>query len=295
MEKSKQKIIGIGWDVAGWVGKKSKRGKKGSRQGLAVLEWDLGKGSLNPPKDPICINIGVGEMLTPDVIYKKVTGEDINYADTKVIIAIDAPLGFPVDFRKLVNGNFEEFHNFTKPSSEIENTLAYRETERHIAKVLKKKPFSAPFQTLGNNATVAITHMLQWEKNCGFKAHPFSGEHIVDDDRIIIEVYPALIKGEVHPLIKGKVHREPMWEDFLNKIPELAFESIKYKDKSKEISKDAYDAALCAIMAVAYGLDLEKDAGRIKDHPMGLKAVKPKGLSETEKREEGWIYYFHMT
>lgn len=278
MEKSKQKIIGIGWDVAGWR-------ESGSKHGFAVLEWDRERKELNWPKEtqthknPTHFSIKDEQKPTTNYIYERVTGKKRIDADAKIIIAIDAPLGFPVDFCRLVNRDLEEFQKFKELSSNIDNDLGYRKTEQHIHKTLGKRPLSAPFQEFGNNATVAITHMWQWEKNCKFKTHPFSGE-CPNDDRIIIEVYPALIKGKE-------------WEKFLDeiKISGLEFKSIKDKEKRKEISIDAYDAALCAIMAVAYGLDLE-NAGRVEDHPMGLKAVKPEGLSETEKRKEGWIYYF---
>lgn len=50
-----KRIIGIGWDVGGWMGDK---------QGLAVVQWDLGSDKLVWLGKPSQTTIPVGTMFT---------------------------------------------------------------------------------------------------------------------------------------------------------------------------------------------------------------------------------------
>ncbi len=245
-----KRIIGIGWDVGGWAGDK---------QGIAVVQWDFGFDSLNWMGTPRQITIPVGSMLTPENIVAQVTGTYNNdyFNESLVIIGIDAPLGYPTDFIQFLSGNLL---GFTKPEREIDNSLAYRDTDRHIFKELNKKPLSHVFDKLGNNSTVAITHLQLWE-NSGYSIHPRNrSEH---DRKVIIEVYPALVKNS-----RTSDAREPIKGLLPDNLPP---------------GTDAYDAAICAIMAVAYGA-----RGRFGKLP---EMVEPPGGSQAVMLE-GWIYHF---
>ena len=46
----------------------------------------------------------------------------------------------------------------SKWGAELDNPLAYRETDRHIYRTFLKRPLSGSFDKLGNNATVAMVH-----------------------------------------------------------------------------------------------------------------------------------------
>jgi hypothetical protein len=65
-------------------------------------------------------------------------------------------LGFPVAFSELLAQRSTP--SFDPSGPEIENPLAYRETDRQIYRTFRKKPLSGSFDKLGNNATVAMVH-----------------------------------------------------------------------------------------------------------------------------------------
>ena len=78
---------------------------------------------------------------------------------------------------------------------EIDNPLAYRETDRHVYRAFGKKPLSGSFDKLGNNATVAMVYTRRLSATGQLRVMPF-------DEPLIgiptaIEVYPALLKSKV--------------------------------------------------------------------------------------------------
>lgn len=90
-----------------------------------------------------------------------------------LVVAIDAPLGFPRAFVRFLSG--DEPAEILCPDREIESLLAYREKDRHVYGVFGKKPLSAAFDKLGNNATVAMAHVRRWQENHGFSVPPLTG------------------------------------------------------------------------------------------------------------------------
>jgi predicted nuclease with RNAse H fold len=145
-----------------------------------------------------------------------------------LIIAIDAPLAFPRAFRGLINGTISDI---PVTGAEIENTLAYRSCERRVAERYGKKPLSAPFDKLGNNATLAIAVANKLSKD-GFHVVP---QEAVASERSVIEVYPALAKtglDSATPAIPALHHFLP---------------------SSVRVGTDQYDAAICALLGILYG------------------------------------------
>lgn len=237
-------VLGIGWDVGGWMGNK---------HGLAIAEWEYGNGSITWLGTA---TIALTEILTPQEIYRLVTGKVLDESSNKIVIGVDAPLGFPIDYQNLVSGYPLDF---SKPQREIDNRLAYRETERYLHRVFSKKALSAPFDKLGNNATVAIYYAKRWAEY-GYQLHPMADSQ--DSSKSIIEVYPALSKT------KGGMVTSP--------ILELLPLNLKVKT-------DEYDAAICALLAIAYGAN--------GTHPkLPILVGPPKKLADYA-RQEGWIYH----
>ncbi len=101
--------------------------------------------------------------------------------------------------------------------------------------------------------------MQKWRDEFGYAAYPFDDD--LEDNKAIIEVYPALLKdltGEVNSTVK-----------------ECLPQGIR-------VGTDAYDACICALLAVLYGAQ-----GRFKNFsPL----VAPPHQMLTVK-SEGWIYY----
>jgi len=235
-------IIGLGWDVGGWLGK---------NHGIAAVEWF--NEEIRWIYTPKAVRLPKCGIFTPDDFYSS----DNTPHNPRVILGVDAPLGYPAMFQKLVGGGCPSLE---KPEAEIDNGFAYRDTERYIYKEFKKKPLSATFDKLGNNASLAIMTTRRWWSEFDFQMLPSPNEGAVK--HAIIEVYPALLK------IKAL-------SDMYNKVKQLI--PVEYT-----ASPDAYDAAICALLALGYGL-----AGKSPHLP---KLIGPpanwNGLSS-----EGWIYY----
>ena len=145
-EVSPKGVLGVGWDVGGWMGRK--------QAAAAFIVEGVQRRWVGVPRTFTIrdLDTGSGEALI------RLAWDDAP-ADVltrfRVIIAIDAPLGFPIRFRELVGGARPPM---SYPGSEIQNPFAYRRTEQHIHDAFEKKALSAPFDKLGNNATVALHH-----------------------------------------------------------------------------------------------------------------------------------------
>jgi len=176
----------------------------------------------------------------------------------RIIVAIDAPLGFPVAFQQLI---------FRQPSATIElgpeimNPFAYRETDRWVHQSFRKKPLSASFDKLGNVATVAMYHAERWAVTAGFPIVPFQPD---DGHHAIIEVYPALVKERATRLCDSRLARL---------LPD------ELPPRSDEL-----DAAICTLHALAYALN-----GQDGDLPALVGP--PDDLNQGTVAAEGWIYH----
>lgn len=172
----------------------------------------------------------------------------------KLVVAIDAPLSFPKAFRNLLNGKAS---TQSVPATEIESRLAYRDCERWVKKEFGKKPLSAPFDKLGNNASLAmsVASALQQEDHT---VVPQSAERAA---RAVIEVYPGLVKA-------GSRKADPA-------IPEVA----RHLPENLDEGTDRYDAAICAVVALVF---LGGGA------QLGLPDLVP--FPHGADPEEGWIF-----
>lgn len=239
-----KRIIGIGWDVGGWLGKK---------HGIATAEYsgDKIKWVLKPSATGLPESGFVPRDFYPDFD---------NHDDTVIVTAgIDAALAYPAAFRRLVSGQDAKIE---KPGAEIDNLFAYRDTERHIYQMFQKKPLSATFDKLGNNTSLAIMTARKWCREYNFCLQPANkaGEHHTSHH--LIEVYPSLIKS------KGFA---PIYSQLIKHIP-----------PEVKVNSDAFDAALCALLAVSYGLSGESTL---------LPALVFPPDDWNNENGEGWIYY----
>ncbi len=242
-------ILGLGWDVGGWMGNNHGFALAGARTGTGTIKW---------PGEPVELGIPEGSSFNLKEIIGKITGrKDVSLGPDQLIIGVDAPLGFPQSFKNfIVDGD----QSFDRPEKEIYNPLAYRKTERFIYEKLGKKPLSAPFDRIGTNATVAISHARRWSRGYGFSREPSSEG---GGKGGIIEVYPGLLKPD-----KGSAAYQPFKKILPGKF---------------ETGTHYYDAALCSIMALAH---------RVADDIPPLPPLV--GPPELTNRilEEGWVYHF---
>lgn len=209
------RILGIGWDVGGWMGKKN---------AFAFSQFDVEKKDFSFLGKAFHTTVPSSGKFD---IKKLAEEQDIHFEDyDKIVIGIDAPLGLPRGFKDLIQGKIKDTG---KPEKEIYSPYAYRETERHLYGKFKKKALSAAFDKIGNNLTLALHQAHFWNKEYGFNIHPQQAQE--DDSRIMIEVYPALAKMEgIYNKISPYIHHlKPTCND------------------------DEWDACICSFIATVHG------------------------------------------
>jgi len=236
-------LIGLGWDVGGW---------QGNNQRFAVAVWDCT--NIEWPTKPFSTKLSElgNDPAALDKLWPRLIGRQIQPTDT-VVIGIDAPLGWPVAFKDLPCGP-AQFPGL--PNRQIKNRFAYRETERYIHRHYNKIALSAPFDKLGNNATVAVAYAQEWVRQ-GYHLLPQQGQVLTR--RTIIEVYPALEKS-----------RNPIGNDIV-------------KNALVHVPPAPYDAEICALLALSMA-DQESKTGLPR-------LVSPVG-DATVLQQEGWIYHW---
>ncbi len=243
---ARKDLVGIGWDVGGWRGKKQGRAALLlAKTGAAATCGRPRTWSLTDAQDPCRL----------DDLIDLATGGRASRETHRVVIAVDAPFGFPRGLARLVSGKMAEC---SAGIPEVLNPYAYRDTDRLIEKRFKK-PLSATFDKLGNNATVAMHHLALWKRQ-GLRVLPFD----VDDgvSPIAMEVYPAIIR-------RSKTGPRPLWLQAVLRL---------HHPRTKPGS-DEQDALVCAALALAYGA---KGAA-------GMPVLQ--GPTEPIASTEGWIYY----
>ncbi len=243
--------IAVGWDVGGW---------RGSRQGVAVLAYDgLHRAWVGAPVAftiEALTRAGGGLLDLIRIAWAQAPDDLLDRS--RVVLAIDAPLGYPLAYQRLVSER--EVGTFDL-GPEIENRFAYRDTERHIFATFGRKPLSAPFDRLGNGATVAQAYALRWAAAHGIPIVPFSTD---TGGHAILEVYPALVKEPRIGLCVPSM------------APLLPPDAIP--------STDTYDAAICAIHALAFARN-----GADTDLPALCGPADT--MTQHVCEAEGWIYH----
>jgi len=153
----------------------------------------------------------------------------------RVVIGIDAPLGWLAEFVRLLSDTPRQTGPYLPGTGgETDNRLAYRFTDRVVYRRCGKKPLSAAFDKLGNNATKAITLCQLLRRNSSTIVVPQEE----DDGQpvAICEADPALWKqdaardGELIGPVADVVPREDM----------------------PALGTDEADAVLCALTAACY-------------------------------------------
>jgi hypothetical protein len=156
--------------------------------------------------------------------------------------------------------------SFDPSGPEIENPLAYRETDRHIYRTFRKKPLSGSFDKLGNNATVAMVHTRRLSTAGQLRVAPFDEPQI--GIPTAIEVYPALLKR------KKRISDQSAAECF----PTVG----ALLPRNVSDGTDECDACLCALLALAYGY---------RGQFVGLPTIQGPTDAIEETKHEGWIFY----
>ncbi|MFH7525181.1 DUF429 domain-containing protein [Aeromonas enteropelogenes] len=251
MTAGQMNAIGIGWDVRGW---------QGSAQAVAVVGWQSQSDTLHwlgvSPLFRLSSRVApdLASLLRP-ALQNEQTLMQVE-ACSHLALGIDAPLAFPRALGDLLAG---KPLSCAVPEREIDNPYAYRDCERWLHQQYGKKPLSATFDRLGNNATLALSmlpHLADLQLVPKVQARA---------ERAVLEVYPALAKQG------GKASAAR--SELAALLPERVVAGT-----------DRYDAALCALMALQYAA-----AGRVNQLPPLV--MPPAGMA----RDEGWVYHFNAS
>jgi predicted nuclease with RNAse H fold len=242
-------VVAIGWDVRGW---------RSRDQAVAVLAFDAPSG----PPEWLGISgqfqLATGEPLGLSALIEPATGKRLDSASlmaARVVVGIDAPLAFPRRFIELLGEGGQSM--CCPPNKEIDNAFAYRDCERWIHERFSKKPLSATFDKLGNNATLALC-MARSLNQQGYDLVP---QQAASSRHALIEVYPGIAK-------RGR------------KKTDRAIRSVEQHIPPQLVpGSDQYDAAVCAILAATF-------AG--KGRALGLPDLT--GPESGYDPREGWIY-----
>ncbi|MHB8996162.1 MAG: hypothetical protein ACYC63_13025 [Armatimonadota bacterium] len=262
-----EQVLYIGWDVGGWEGK---------HDGLCVLRADE-HGQLAPCQPPVCIGLR-GLLCDRAFCIRSLLGAcGVSDDWGRVVLGIDAPLGWPLEAARLIQpeGNGQAPY-VPGCGGEIENRLAYRFCDRVVYRRCgAKKPLTAVFDRLGNNATKAITACRLLARSDGAVLVPQQG---TVGQVVICEAYPALWKT-------GGRKTDPIREEAKKALVGCEL---------PEPGCDEADAVLCALTAACYdnqsrslGMDLpELYLPEDEYERSGVEANGPELA-----REEGWIYF----
>ncbi|MCB9685805.1 MAG: DUF429 domain-containing protein [Alphaproteobacteria bacterium] len=212
--------VAVGWDVGGWHG-------TGNAVAVLVLtdagpKW-LGAASGRLPSNLLDLRGFVRHFCGDEAA--------VAVAAPGTVVGVDAPLGLPTTFRAFVADAGTSISDARLCGAFLDNPLAFRKTDREIARRFPSKPpLSATFDKLGNPASVAVRHVHAWTGGRG----PTVGRDVPTEGvPSIIEVYPAFCKQLPRRAAPACVPYGSLLSDFV-------------------VGTDIYDAALAAILALGW-------------------------------------------
>lgn len=197
--------------------------------GLALGTFDKGIARIDD------VILGVGNVSLADIIADWVIGTQ------KVLLALDAPLGWPVSL-----GRELQEHEAGNPIKTEPNQLFRRSTDQFIKRMIGKQPLDVGADRIARTAHSALTLLDEIRKRTGEEL-PLAWESDIQKEISAIEVYPAatLIAHEI--MAPGYKRRESinlrkrLLEDLRKLIglpPDLSL---------MENNDDALDAVICVL------------------------------------------------
>ncbi|WAC18351.1 hypothetical protein OVA24_14020 [Luteolibacter sp. SL250] len=246
----------LGWDIGAWRTKQ--------KDGLWLLDGDgnsLGKAacglqqSLADERDldgflEFCFGKCLGTEVTPR-------------RGDRVVMAVDAPFGFPKDFRSLLGIDGEGGCSERVDAKAIDIGYLYRGTEQFVEKRMGRIPLSPVIHQIGSQTTKVMHFLCRFLFDSSKEKGVWSVISPGEVEVTVIEVYPATCKtrgGETG----GEVD-----------CPEILNDFTGIKSVSGNISDDEEDGLICALLARLF------DGNRKAFHEPG----------DDIDPAEGWIWY----
>jgi hypothetical protein len=234
----------LGWDVGAWAC--TPRRSQDALVGLTGTSMS----SLQLSGAPYWGNLRQALNTGP---VPAILATSISASAERIVVAIDTPLGWPLEFQDLLTGKAVPA---TIPQASVANRLVHRETEAWLHRLGFRKPLSAVTDAIGSQSTkgmyflrkgqLAVTTEGVWE----------------NEATSAIETYPAPVSTSPTLL--------PFFTRLLTSV--LAQWGGNPKEKS-----DLEDALWCSLVAAAWSLT-----------PSLL--VKPPS-PDPRIQTEGWIWF----
>ncbi len=264
----------IGWDVGAW---KCTKGKNDSCDALVVIDDSRIIGyHRNNLGETIRHLFDSCAAERPSQLIKQWFSlceiKDNDYSsDDQYYIAIDTPLGWPKDFKGLLDGTVPVNWSYQPISTNnIDNTLLYRYTER--AKL--KSGLSVIVDSIGSQSTKGML-LLQL---LGAKCEDW-GIWKASNNITLFETYPkaCLVRAGFVAWMAELNLNQILSESFKVQVSKKGEKPKRYGTVSV-IAEDVFDAGVCACVARAFA------AG-------SPKLVRPTPDEPVEWKPEGWIFY----
>ena len=268
LTESDRPIYFIGCDMGGWHNTSKVKG-----DALAACKWV--NGDLLHVE--ATANVAFFPVASDGPLEKCISAAIKEHA--KIIVAIDAALGWPASFARLVAEARIGQHNFSfERGSAIANPYLYRETERfiksHVLTGAKERPLTAVGDKFGNNSTKAQALVVWLNERLKAFRPPFdTWDRLIarTANHSIIEVYPAAS-------MKSELFKRLVWP-------------LHLRDMGNIGSSDIADAMRCAMTGMCYAAHL----GMITSNPDFPMLWMPDEVPDSElNREsiesEGWIF-----
>ncbi len=261
----------VGWDVGAW---KCTKGRNESCDSIVVLN---DSGMVGHYRDNISMVLGSLSESPPDQRHISLVNDwfslckpadkTFRYSDSdQYYIAIDTPLGWPRDFKALLNGKAPDKWNYQPDDANIRNSLLYRYTERNKLGA----GLSVIVDSIGSQSVKGIL-LLELLGAKQIEWGVWKAENIT-----LFETYPKACL--VRPSFVEWIASQKLSYDLSESFTTLLSTKPNKYGKISIIAEDLFDAGVCACVAKAFA----------EGKP---KLVSPTELDPQEYSCEGWIFY----
>lgn len=258
----------IGCDMGGWH---TSRG-----DGLAICRWR--NGTMES------VHAEAGALYYP-VASEASLAQHLTQAldeGARVVIAIDAALAWPVDFRDLVVAAPEAAYlpDFERQDGALQNRHLYRDTERFVHATTGKQPLTAPGDKFGNNSSKAQA-LTAW-----------LAQHVLEADRVLYR--PPFDEWDLEEARKATCTLIEAYPGASMMSP--AFQRVTWPAEAPVTmqivgNNDIADAKRCAVIGACYSATVGHLPGAAYPHVALCNAVTLGDTYAAERvRKEGWIF-----
>lgn len=209
----------IGWDVGGIMGK---------NHGLCFATYTNGQFAY---EEPVLRSLA-------EVINTIVTRD---YGQTNVLLAIDAPFGFPDAFITFIGNHGMQLNH---------DNVRFRQTELFVRRLLSIRPLSASLDYFTNNTLAALSAIHNLNQHHNFIRIPTATP--TPAQRVIIEVFPkATIKSALGNQANNNIPKVARYGNYLN---HLGWGNLAWAvaDLAGTPSYDRIDALICCITGAEF-------------------------------------------